>query len=165
MNDFDREVERELRRLLDPIMAVRVPPPPAAPRMGIMTKLLGGAGAAIAAKAVLGVALLAIAAAGTGAATEVAITGSMNPADWGVLSAHHSVVVVGAQRPAVTSTALPTTAASNAKPAEPVNVAPAAAQASPAPAPVNVAPKLAAPSSNSPTRGCGPSAPDLQSGC
>lgn len=45
-----------------------------------MKKVLGGTGAAIAAKLVTGFAVAAFAAAG---ATEAAITGSLNPNDWG----------------------------------------------------------------------------------
>jgi hypothetical protein len=45
-----------------------------------MKKILGGTGAALAAKVVTGFAIGALAAAG---ATEAAITGSLNPNDWG----------------------------------------------------------------------------------
>ena len=48
-----------------------------------MKRLLGGAGAALAAKLVTGFAVGALAAAGATAATEAAITGSLNPNDWG----------------------------------------------------------------------------------
>ena len=48
-----------------------------------MKRILGGAGAAIAVKAVTGFAVAALAATAAGAATEVAITGSVNPAVWG----------------------------------------------------------------------------------
>lgn len=48
-----------------------------------MRRLLGGAGAALAVKAATGFAIAALAAAGAGVATEVAITGSVNPSDWG----------------------------------------------------------------------------------
>lgn len=165
MTEFDREVERELRHLLDPIMVGRVPPPPAAPRTGFMVKLLGGAGAAIAAKAVVGFAVLAVAAAGAGAVTEVAVTGSLNPANWGVRLAQHPVVV-SAQHSAATSSAVPSTD-SSVKAVEPGNSQPAASTppTSPAPTQVNVAPKLSAPGGSPPQPGCGPSVRDLQSGC
>ena len=48
-----------------------------------MKKILGGTGAALAAKVVTGFAVGALAAAGATAATEAAITGSLNPNDWG----------------------------------------------------------------------------------
>jgi hypothetical protein len=48
-----------------------------------MRKLLGGAGAALAVKIASGFAVAALAATAAGAATEVAVTGSLNPADWG----------------------------------------------------------------------------------
>lgn len=46
-------------------------------------KILGGAGAALAAKLAVGAALAAFAMAGATAATEISSTGSLNPADWG----------------------------------------------------------------------------------
>ncbi len=48
-----------------------------------MKRLLGGAGAAIGLKVVTGFAVAAFAAVVAGAATEVAVTGTLNPADWG----------------------------------------------------------------------------------
>ena len=48
-----------------------------------MKRLLGGAGAALALKIATGVAVAAFAAVVAGTATEVAVTGSLNPADWG----------------------------------------------------------------------------------
>ena len=48
-----------------------------------MKKVLGGAGAALAAKVITGFAVVAFAAAGATAATEAAVTGSLNPNDWG----------------------------------------------------------------------------------
>lgn len=48
-----------------------------------MNRILGGAGAALGAKLLTGFAVVALGAAGAGAATEAAITGSLNPADWG----------------------------------------------------------------------------------
>jgi len=46
-------------------------------------KVLGGAGAAIAAKILTGIVAAAAAVTVAGAATEVALTGSVNPQDWG----------------------------------------------------------------------------------
>jgi len=46
-------------------------------------KILGGAGAALAAKLAVGFAVAAFAAAGATVATEVASSGSLNPSDWG----------------------------------------------------------------------------------
>lgn len=48
-----------------------------------MKRLFGGAGAALAAKLATGFAVAALAAAGAGVAGEVAVTGSLNPNDWG----------------------------------------------------------------------------------
>lgn len=48
-----------------------------------MKRILGGTGAAVAAKLLTGFAVVAFAAAGAGAATEAAISGSLNPTVWG----------------------------------------------------------------------------------
>ena len=82
--DFEREIEHELRRVLDPISAESsIPLRSSVLSGGKMKRILGGAGAAIAVKAVTGFAVAALAASAAGAATEVAVTGSLNPADWG----------------------------------------------------------------------------------
>src|SRR4029077_3333960 len=52
-------------------------------RGGRMKKLLSGEGAALAAKIVTGFAVAAIASTAAGAGTEIAITGSATPANWG----------------------------------------------------------------------------------
>ncbi len=80
--DFERELERELHRVLDPIAAEPIPLR-RAPTGGITKRLLGGAGVALGLKVATGLAVAAFAAAAAGATTEVAITGSLNPADWG----------------------------------------------------------------------------------
>src|SRR3982074_1238658 len=61
-----------------------------------MSKFLGGAGAALAVKVVTG---LVIAAAASVLATEVAISGSANPAGWG-RQVHHQVTSLPANGPA-----------------------------------------------------------------
>ncbi len=48
-----------------------------------MKRFVGGTGAAVVAKLLTGFAVVVLAAAGAGAATEAALTGSLNPADWG----------------------------------------------------------------------------------
>ena len=48
-----------------------------------MKRLFGGAGAALAAKIVTGFAVAAIASTAAVAATEISLTGSANPANWG----------------------------------------------------------------------------------
>ena len=53
-----------------------------------MNRFLGGAGAAVGAKIVTGFAVAAMAATAAAAATEVASTGSLNPADWGRQVSH-----------------------------------------------------------------------------
>lgn len=83
MSDFDSEIERELSRVLGPVDGASIPAWRAPASGGFMKRILGGTGAAIAAKLATGFAVAALAAAGAGAATEVAITGSLNPADWG----------------------------------------------------------------------------------
>jgi hypothetical protein len=81
-DDFDLELERELHRMLDPIVAGPIPLRHAPRRTGFLIKLLGSAGAAFAAKAVTGIAVAALAVGTAGAATEAVITKSFNPADW-----------------------------------------------------------------------------------
>jgi hypothetical protein len=80
MNDFDRDLERGLHQLFDPYLA-EPPRPWHAPARGRAPgRLIGGAGAALAAKLAMGVAVVAVAA---GLGTEAAITKSLNPVDWG----------------------------------------------------------------------------------
>ena len=81
--DFELELERELHRILDPIAAVPIPPRRAPVSGGFRKRLLGGAGAALGLKLATGVAVAAFAAAAAGVATEVAVTGSLNPSNWG----------------------------------------------------------------------------------
>ncbi|HUZ86837.1 MAG TPA: hypothetical protein VNF26_07775 [Candidatus Baltobacterales bacterium] len=83
MNDFERELEDELHRILDPMTAVPIPRRRVPESGGAMKKLLGGAGAAIGLKVLTGVAVAAAAATFAVAATEVATTGSLNPLNWG----------------------------------------------------------------------------------
>jgi hypothetical protein len=83
MSDFDREIESELSRVLGPIDRASIPAWRAPAKGGVMARWLGGAGAALAAKLVTGFGVAALAAAGAGVATEVAVTGSLNPNDWG----------------------------------------------------------------------------------
>lgn len=80
MSDFDRDIERELDRVLGPVKSSSIPAWRTPASGGFMKKILGGTGAALAAKLVTGFAIGALAAAG---ATEAAITGSLNPNDWG----------------------------------------------------------------------------------
>jgi hypothetical protein len=83
MNNFDREIEQELHRILDPMTAGPIPFRRAMQPGGSMKKLLGGAGAAIGVKILTGIAVAAAATTFAVAATEVAITGSVNPTNWG----------------------------------------------------------------------------------
>jgi hypothetical protein len=84
MSDFERELEDELHRIVDPMTAGPVPMRRAtATSGGAMKRLLGGAGAALGLKITTGFAVAALAATAAVAATEVAITGSINPANWG----------------------------------------------------------------------------------
>src|SRR5437660_9748729 len=81
--EFELELERELHRILDPISAAPIPPRRAPISGGFTKRLLGGAGAALGLKLATGVAVAAFAAAAAGVATEVAVTGSLNPTNWG----------------------------------------------------------------------------------
>jgi hypothetical protein len=83
MSDFDREIERELNRILGPVDSASIPAWRSPASGGFMKRLLGGTGAAIAAKLATGFAVAALAAAGAGVMTEVATTGSLNPNVWG----------------------------------------------------------------------------------
>src|ERR1051326_5609790 len=83
MSDFDRDIESELSRVLGPVDRESVPVWRAPASGGVMKRLFGGAGAALAAKIATGFAVAALAAAGAGVASEVATTGSLNPNDWG----------------------------------------------------------------------------------
>src|SRR5450759_5805957 len=83
MNDFEREMEHELHRILDPMTAGPIPFRRPMQPGGSMKKLLGGAGAAVGVKILTGIAVAAAATTFAVAASEVAITGSINPANWG----------------------------------------------------------------------------------
>jgi hypothetical protein len=83
MSEFDREIERELSRILGSVDSASIPAWRTPTSGGFMKRILGGTGAAVAAKLLTGFAVVALAAAGAGVVTEAAITGSLNPADWG----------------------------------------------------------------------------------
>jgi hypothetical protein len=84
MNDFEQALEFELHRILDPMTAGPIPARGAtATSGGTMKRLLGGAGAAFGVKLLTGIAVAAAATTFAAAATEVAITGSVNPLNWG----------------------------------------------------------------------------------
>lgn len=83
-NDFDRELEleRELHRWLDPLVAAPIPARTVPARGGWMPNLVAGAGAAVAAKMFTGVAIATLAAGVAGVATEAVITRSLSPVQW-----------------------------------------------------------------------------------
>ncbi|TMF18682.1 MAG: hypothetical protein E6I35_05470, partial [Chloroflexi bacterium] len=81
MSDLERELESELRRVLDPLSALPIPDRRQGPKRTAARALIGGAGAALSVKVLTGMAVAAAAVTITGAAT----TGSLNPADWGQL--------------------------------------------------------------------------------
>jgi hypothetical protein len=83
MNEFEREMELELHRIIDPMTAGPIPLRRPIQSGGSMKRLLGGAGAAIGLKILTGIAVAAAATTFAVAATEVAITGSVNPTNWG----------------------------------------------------------------------------------
>ena len=79
MSDFERELESELHRVLDPMSSLPIPPRRAAHTRASARTLLGGAGAALTFKILTGVAAAAAAVTVVGAAT----TGSLDPTVWG----------------------------------------------------------------------------------
>ena len=80
MDDFDREIEIELHRRLDSIDREPIPPRRLVQSGTPRTRaLVGGAGAALAAKLISGVAIAAAAVTVAGATA----TGSLDPAVWG----------------------------------------------------------------------------------
>src|SRR2546422_11611079 len=81
--DFERELEQELHRILDPIAAAPIPLRRARLSGGIMKRLVGGAGAAIGLKVLTCFAVAAFAAVAAGAATQGAAPGRLDPAAWG----------------------------------------------------------------------------------
>ncbi|MGH7763897.1 MAG: hypothetical protein ACREOM_05720 [Candidatus Dormibacteraceae bacterium] len=88
MNDFERELEEELHRILDPMKATPIPRRRVNETGGAMHKFLGGLGAAIGVKVLGGFVVAAAAATVAVAATEVASTGSLNPLNWGQRVTH-----------------------------------------------------------------------------
>jgi hypothetical protein len=89
MNDFERELEGELHRILDPMTAATIPSRRVTDSGGTMKKLLGGVGAALGVKLLTGIAVAAAAVTVAAAATEVATTGSINPQNWGQQVSQH----------------------------------------------------------------------------
>jgi hypothetical protein len=83
MNDFEQEMEHELHRILDPMTAAPIPFRRPMQPGGSMKRLLGGAGAAIGLKILTGIAVAAAATTIAVATTEVVVTGSPNPTNWG----------------------------------------------------------------------------------
>jgi hypothetical protein len=80
MSDFDREIEFELHRMLDSVDRDPIPPRRTVQSRATRTRaLVGGAGAAVAAKLVTTVAVAAAAVTVAGASA----TGSLDPAVWG----------------------------------------------------------------------------------
>jgi hypothetical protein len=80
MSDLEREIEYELRRVLDPLAGAPIPARRAVQSQSTrMRALLGGAGAALSLKLLTGVAVAAAAVTVAGATT----TGSLDPTVWG----------------------------------------------------------------------------------
>jgi hypothetical protein len=80
MNDFERELETELHRVLDPLAGLPVPARRAVQSRATRVRaLVGGAGAALTLKVLTG----AVAAAAAVTVAGVATTGSFNPGVWG----------------------------------------------------------------------------------
>src|SRR2546422_11745661 len=81
--DFERELEQELHRILDPIAAAPIPLRRARLSGGLMKRLVGGAGAAIGLKVLTGFAVAAFAAVAAGGATQGAVNRRLNSAGRG----------------------------------------------------------------------------------
>jgi hypothetical protein len=80
MSDIEREIELELRRVLDPLASVQVPPRRAVQSHSTrMRAVLGGAGVALSMKLLTSVAVAAAAVTVAGATA----TGSLDPSVWG----------------------------------------------------------------------------------
>lgn len=79
MSDLERELERELHRVLDPISSRPIPARRAPASGGWAQRVAGGAGAALSVKVLTGIAVAAAAVTVAGAAT----TGSLDPGQWG----------------------------------------------------------------------------------
>jgi len=80
MNDFERELELELHRVLDPLARLAVPARRAMSNRSTRVRtLLGGAGAALSVKLLTGVVVAAAAVTVAGASA----TGSLDPTVWG----------------------------------------------------------------------------------
>jgi hypothetical protein len=181
-NDIDRELERELHRWLDPMVAAPIPPRTVPARGAFGVKLLAGAGAALGAKLVVGVAIAAMAGGLAGVAAEAVITGSLNPVEWSQ-QARHQVVTLGSQlgatvseHNAVSSPAAHLAGASNGSGQQPVSGQPATGQPvsgqpaqpapqSPQPNSVAVPPAEPTTSAKPSPPGCGPTSPETAGGC
>lgn len=79
MDDLERQLEQEFRRVLDPLSAMPVPPRRAVAGRSASKALFGGTGAALGLKLVTGVAVAAAAVTVAGVST----TGTLNPVNWG----------------------------------------------------------------------------------
>ena len=114
MNDpagFERELEQELHRVLDPIASAPIPPRRTSGSSGLARTLASGAGAALGLKLVTGVAAVAFAAVAAGAATELVVTRSLNPSVW---SRQVHQTIEGSQRGQQTDTVKPAPTTNNA---------------------------------------------------
>lgn len=85
MNEIERELERELHRVLDPVSALPIPARRMPARHGVLRTLLGGTGAAVTFKLLSGVVVAAAAVTVAGTAA----TGSPNPLVWGQQVSHY----------------------------------------------------------------------------
>ena len=80
MDDFEREIESELKRVISPLTGASIPPRRTVQSRATRTRaLVGGAGVAVAMKLATGIVAAAAAVTVAGAAT----TGSIDPGVWG----------------------------------------------------------------------------------
>ncbi len=83
-DDFERELENELHRVIDPLLSTTIPPR-RVESGGTMKRFLGGAGVAVGLKILTGIVAAAAAITVAGAVTEVATNnGSLDPGSMGI---------------------------------------------------------------------------------
>ncbi|HET7466210.1 MAG TPA: hypothetical protein VFL29_06070 [Candidatus Dormibacteraeota bacterium] len=148
--DFEQHLEADLRVLLDPYAAGTIPAWTEPSRARRVMPLVGGAGAALAAKIATGAAIAVLAA---GATTGIVVTHSVNPVDWARQVTHPQAQPTQQQpHPARTSPAAAATTSPRAAstpstpivsaPALPTVSAPALPSATPLPVPTPSTPAI-----------------------
>lgn len=170
-SDFERELEGELHRCLDPLGAAPIPPRTVPAPGGRVVELLAGSGAALAAKLVMGIAIVAFATSVAGVATEAVITRSLSPVEWSHQARHQVLALQSQDGPVVSHQHAATSpaahlAGANGSGQQPATGLPAnPPQESPEPNSVTV-PPIEGSSSPKPTPPkCGPTSTETAGGC